>query len=124
MKTPKDPRHVARQETVKALFAQSFHKQRGHNQTVKDILSNLPKIDSIISKIAPEFPIDKINRVDLAILRLGVYEITIDKTQPKKVIIDEAVELAKEFGGDTSASFINGALGKLVKDMENEDTNV
>jgi len=124
MKTPKDPRHVARQVIVKELFAQSFTKQPHRNQTVKNILLNLENIDSTISTIAPEFPIDKINRVDLAILRLGVYEITIDKTQPKKVIIDEAVELAKELGGDTSASFINGALGKLVKDMENEDTNV
>lgn len=124
MKTPKDPRHITRQEIVKELFAESFTKQTRRNQTVKNILSNLESIDSTISTIAPEFPVDKINRVDLAILRLGVYELTIDKTQPKKVIIDEAVELAKEFGGDTSASFINGALGKLVKDMENEDTNV
>lgn len=124
MKTPKDPRHVARQRTVRALFAQSFHKQPSHNQTVTKILSNLESIDNMISTIAPEFPIDKINRVDLAILRLSVYEIIIDKTQPKKVIIDEAVELAKEFGGETSASFINGALGKLVEDIKNENTNV
>lgn len=117
MKTPKDPRHIARQEIVRELFAESFAKQPRRNQIVKNILSNLESIDSEISTIAPEFPIDKINKVDLAILRLGVYEIKIDKTQPKKVIIDEAVELAKEFGGDTSASFINGALGKLVKDL-------
>ena len=117
MKTPKDPRHVVRQEIVKELFAESFTKQPHRNQTLKNILSNLESIDATISTIAPEFPIDKINRVDLAILRLGVYEIAIDKSQPKKVIIDEAVELAKEFGGDTSASFINGALGKLVKNL-------
>lgn len=117
MKTPKDPRHVARQEIIKQLFAGSFTKQPRYNQTVKKILSNLDVIDKVISDIAPEFPIDKINKVDLAILRLGAYEITIDKKQPKKVIIDEAIELAKEFGGDTSASFINGALGKLVKDL-------
>ncbi len=120
MKTPKDPRHVARQEIVKELFAESFNKQPHRNQTVKYILSKLSKIDKLISNIAPEFPIEKINRVDLAILRLGVYELTIDKKQPKKVIIDEAVELAKEFGGETSASFVNGALGKLVKDMDND----
>lgn len=123
MKTPKDPRHIARQEIVRELFAESFTKQSHRNQVVKNILSNLETIDSTISTIAPEFPIDKINRVDLAILRLGTYELTIDKTQPKKVIIDEAVELAKEFGGETSASFINGALGKLLKDLD-ENTSV
>jgi N utilization substance protein B len=124
MKTPKDPRHLARQEAIKQLFAESFVRQADNNSTVKNILSNLKAIDKVISDIAPEFPIEKINRVDLAILRLSVYEIIIDKGQPKKVIIDEAVELAKEFGGDTSASFINGALGKLVKDLGHENTSV
>lgn len=121
MKTPKDPRHVARQDIVKALFAESFTKQPKHTQIEKDILANLESLDNTIERIAPEFPIDKINKVDLAILRLAVFEITIEKKQPKKVIIDEAVELAKEFGGETSASFINGALGKLVKDLNESE---
>lgn len=125
MKTSRDPRHKARQKVVKALFAESFVEQDGKNPTIKKIISNLAKIDSVIKDIAPEFPIEKINRVDLAILRLGVYEILIDKTQPKKVIIDEAIELAKEFGGENSAGFINGALGKLIKDITKyENTKV
>ena len=124
MKTPKDPRHKRRQEIIKELFAQSFLKQPRPNPYLKRILGKLSTIDEKIRIIAPEFPIEKINRVDLAILRLGVFELAIDKTQPKKVIIDEAVELAKELGGNTSASFINGALGKLVKDLNHEDTNV
>ena len=52
--------------------------------------------------------------MDLAILRLAVYELQIGKTAPKNVIIDEAIELAKEFGGESSPSFVNGALGKLT----------
>ncbi|OGH17046.1 MAG: hypothetical protein A3C30_02225 [Candidatus Levybacteria bacterium RIFCSPHIGHO2_02_FULL_40_18] len=122
MKTPKDPRHKRRQEIIKALFAQSFLKRPPASPYLKKILGKLSTIDGNIKIIAPEFPIEKINRVDLAILRLGVYELIIDKTQPKKVIIDEAVELAKEFGGETSASFINGALGKLVKNLSDETT--
>ena len=124
MKTPLDPRHQKRQEIVKVLFAQSFTKQPNRNVTAKEILKHLEVIDDKIKTIAPEFPIDKINKVDLAILRLGVYELTIQPTAPQKVIIDEAIELAKEFGGSNSAGFVNGALGKLIKDIENESTKV
>lgn len=114
MKTSFDPRHTKRQEIVQSLFAQSFTKQPTNNKTLIDILSKIVKIDKEINKIAPEFPIDKINKVDLAILRLGVYELTIAKKEPPKVIIDEAIELAKEFGGESSPAFINGALGELL----------
>ena len=117
MKTSRDPRHKKRQEIVKILFAESFFKQPNRNLTVSKIISNLATIDSVIESIAPEFPINKINRVDLAVLRLGVYEILIDRSQPQKVIIDESIELAKEFGCENSASFINGALGKLIKEF-------
>jgi N utilization substance protein B len=116
MKTPKDPRHQKRQEIVKSLFAQSFHQQEVTNETVQKILDNLPTIDEKVRVIAPEFPIENINRVDLAILRLGVYELQIEPDAPQKVVIDEAIELAKEFGNESSAAFINGALGKLVKE--------
>lgn len=118
MKTSRDPRHKKRQEVIKALFAESFMRQPHHEEGVSRIISSLPKIDNVIQSIAPEFPIEKINKVDLAILRLGVYEILIDQTQPQKVVIDEAIELAKEFGGETSASFINGALGKLIREFQ------
>ncbi len=117
MKTALDPRHKNRQEIVKDLFAQSFKKQSSKNATVKLILENKESIDDKIRMIAPEFPIEKINRVDLAILRLGVYELMTENDIPQKVVIDEAIELAKEFGNDSSSAFINGALGKLVKDL-------
>ncbi|HVZ11769.1 MAG TPA: transcription antitermination factor NusB [Patescibacteria group bacterium] len=124
MKTSLDPRHKKRQETVKALFAESFIAQTNQDTTAKEVLANLEGIDAKIKEIAPEFPIDKINKVDLAILRLGAYELMIDGSQPEKVVIDEAIELAKEFGNDSSAPFINGALGKLVKVRKNDTTNV
>lgn len=115
MKTAHDPRHTARQKIVEGLFSQSFFNQKTSNDKVKEILTKLTEIDDIISKAAPEFPVDKINKVDLAILRLAVYEIEFEKSQPPKVIIDEAIELAKEYGGDSSPGFVNGALGKLLK---------
>lgn len=114
MKNPLDPRHTKRQKTVEDLFKSEFHKQRV-GEFAKKIISQKAFIDQKIEKSAPEFPIEKINRTDLAILRLAIYELLIEKSQPQKVIIDEAVELAKEYGGDTSPSFINGALGNLIK---------
>lgn len=119
MKTPRDPRHKRRQKVVKLLFAQSFLPQKTRNEIVISILTCLNTIDHHIQKIAPAFPIEKINRVDLAILRLAVYEILLEKTQPPKAIVDEAIELAKEFGGETSPAFINGALGNLLKSQPN-----
>lgn len=112
MKTPLDPRHQKRQKIVESLFKISFHKQPINNYT-KAILQKINFIDKKIEKAAPEFAIDKINKVDLAILRLAVYELLVEKTQPTKVIIDEAIELAKEYGGDSSPSFVNGALGNI-----------
>lgn len=118
MKTSLDPRHKTRQEVVQDLFANTFLNQSNKNEKTQAIIENEPLLDEWIKKIAPEFPIDKINRVDLSILRLAVYEMTMEHDAPPKVVIDEAIELAKEFGGETSPAFINGALGKLLKEME------
>jgi len=115
MKNPLDPRHQRRQKLIAELFQFAFHKQEVSKET-KDILAQKEKIDTLIEKAAPDFPIDKINKVDLAILRLGVYEL-LAKDAPHKVIIDEAAELAKEYGGETSPAFINGALGKVIQEI-------
>ena len=114
MKNPLDPRHTKRQKIVEDLYKIDFHKQR-ISVVAKTIISEKEFIDKEIEKAAPEFPIAKINRVDLAILRLAVYELLIEKTAPERVIIDEAIELAKEYGGEKSPGFINGALGNLIK---------
>lgn len=113
MKSPLDPRHKKRQKLVQELFKYDFRKQPIGQET-KGILLKLDAIDEKITLSAKEFPIGKINRTDLAILRLAIYELMIEKKEPPKVIIDEAIELAKEFGGETSPSFVNGVLGKVI----------
>lgn len=112
MKNPQDPRHKNRQKIVEELFSLDFYKQKVGKESQK-IFKSRKKIDTYIEKAAPEFPVEKINRIDLAILRLAVYELTIEKKEPPRVIIDEAIELAKEYGGETSPQFVNGALGNL-----------
>jgi|SRR3989304_3309095 len=113
MKTALDPRHKKRQKIVEDLFKIEFYKQP-INSDSKQVMENSELIDNQIKNAAPEFPIDKINKIDLAILRLAVYELLIAKKEPTKVILDEAIELAKEYGGETSPAFVNGALGKVI----------
>lgn len=113
MKTAFDPRHKKRQKLVEELFKVDFYPQP-IIEGAEEIMKHQALLDEKIHIAAPEFPIDKINKVDLAILRLAVYEMLIVKKEPPKVIIDEAIELAKEYGGDSSPAFINGALGKLL----------
>jgi N utilization substance protein B len=120
MKTASDPRHKNRVVVIQHLFSAQF--QNKPDNITKAIWAKLAEIDPLIAVAAPEWPIGKLNPIDLAILRLAIYELTIDKKVPYKVIIDEAIELAKEYGSSNSAGFINGALGKLVKD-EHLDTN-
>jgi len=80
----------------------------------KTVTKNLGEIDRIITQSAPEFSLDRINHVDLAILRLAIYELAIAGSEPPKAVIDEAIELAKEYGGEASPGFINGVLGKVL----------
>lgn len=117
MKTAADPRHLRRREVIKELFAESFTKQKKHTDYVLKIIKKQSKIDKIIKDAAPAWPIDKINKIDLAILHLAVFELE-EKEIPPKVVIDEAVELAKEFGSESSASFINGVLGTALEQLK------
>ena len=79
------------------------------------VVDKLDKIDELISSNAKGWSIDRMSKVDLTILRLGVYEMIFDDTIPEAVALNEAIELAKEFGQDQSYSFINGVLAKLHK---------
>jgi transcription antitermination protein NusB len=117
MKTINDPRHQLRREAVKVLFAESFTPQPNDPEVVKKVLEKKDIIDAEIHKSAPTWPVADLNRVDLAILRLATYEL-MEKSEPVKVVIDEAVELAKEFGGESSPSFVNGVLGTILKGEE------
>lgn len=86
------------------------------------VLAKKDVIDAIIVKTAPDWPIDKIDITNRNILRLGLYEVLFPKESgtPRKVAINEAVELARAFGGDTSAKFVNGVLGSVSSEMEAE----
>lgn len=114
MKSALDPRHLKRILVFKSLFAGSFTEQEEKPSRVEKIHANLTQIDDIIQKCAPEWPITQINRVDLAVLRQAVYELLFKTQTPVKVIIDEAVEIAKRYGGKTSSSFVNGALAAAI----------
>ncbi len=116
MKTSQDPRHQKRMSLVSELFAASFPPQNP-SDSVLPIIEHLETVDAHISKAAPEWPLDKISKIDLAVLRLAVYELAVEKKEPPKVVIDEAVELAKTFGNETSPGFINGALGTVLKNL-------
>lgn len=85
---------------------------------VKGTLKNEEKIDDMIVPAAPEWPIDQIAKMDKAILRMSLYELLVKRDVPPKVAINEAVELAKEFGGDNSSKFINGVLGTIFRQSE------
>jgi len=87
---------------------------------VKGVADNMKDIDDIIAKSAPERPFDQINIIDRNILRIGLFEILFEKDPevPVKVAINEAVELAKNYGGDKSYSFVNGVLGTVFRTVE------
>jgi N utilization substance protein B len=81
---------------------------------LKGVLAHKEGFDAIIQRVAPEWPIDQIAVVDRNILRLAAYEVLVDEGVPPKVAINEAVELAKTFGSESSSRFVNGVLGTLL----------
>jgi transcription antitermination protein NusB len=134
-------RHLARSTVLQALYEWDFSGQKINPEEIlkRDVLEFAPgaecdhfmksllsgviskqkDLDNIITKAAPEWPIDKIAILDRSILRIGLYELLFaDRDQvPPKVAINEAIELAKKFGGETSGKFINGVLGAVYKEM-------
>lgn len=118
MKTAKDPRHLKRIKTMQELYSFSFNSKSKLEESAERIVSTLPQIDKLISKSAPAWPLEKINKIDLAVLRLATYELLFQKDTPPKVVIDEAVEIGKEYGSESSSSFINGVLGKILPTLQ------
>jgi transcription antitermination protein NusB len=115
MKTKADPRHQKRIHQMKSLFSWGFQENAVADESILEITEKVKSIDEQISKAASERPIDQINKIDLSILRLSTYELLLKNKTPFRVIVDEAVELAKEYGSDNSPSFINGVLGKIIE---------
>ncbi len=85
---------------------------------VNGITDQESDLDKQLTPIAPDWPIDQIARMDRIILHIGMYELLYEKDTPPKVVINEAVELAKSFGGDNSSKFINGVLGTVLRSIE------
>jgi len=89
-------------------------------QLIRGVRDHLPQIDKIIEKAAPEWPLEQITIVDRNVLRIGLFELLYANKEevPPKVAINEAIELAKTFGGESSGKFINGVLGTVYKEIE------
>lgn len=133
-------RHLARTVAMQSLFEWDFHGKKenklskitGRNfinlapgladqsfvvDLIKGVKDHNKEIDKTIEAYAPEWPLDQITTVDRNVLRIGIYELTINESIPPKVAINEAIELAKSFGGASSGKFVNGVLGSIYKDM-------
>lgn len=134
-------RHLARQTVLQTLYEWDFGDKKADPEEIlkrdasefgagapedrfmtallRGVVSKYKDLDEIIAKAAPEWPIDKIAVLDRNIIRLGLYELLFaDREQvPPKVAINEAIELAKKFGGETSSKFVNGVLGAVYKEM-------
>lgn len=135
-------RHLSRSIALQSLFAWDFTGQRdselknitrynigefapGLTDTdfiydlVLGVQKNIPDIDQLITTAAPDWPLDQITTVDRNVLRLGIFELKFAAAQdvPPKVAINEAIELAKTFGGTSSGKFVNGVLGTIYKQM-------
>lgn len=98
-------------------FAPDFDDQGFALNLVRQVVKHRREIDKLISKFAPEWPLEQITMVDRNVLRIGIYELKIASDIPPKVAINEAIELAKAFGGDASGKFVNGVLGSIYKEM-------
>lgn len=143
-------RHLGRIIALQTLYEMEFRQAAGDSaaalddiyqrnlqryaKTVKDTVfveqlvngtyAKREELDKIIQPIAPEWPLGQIARIDLAILRLAIYELTqTSEMAPPKVVINEAVELAKAFGSDNSSKFINGVLGTAYRTLVEKETD-
>lgn len=137
-------RHLARTIALQSLYEWDFNNKSAadvshiveHNikefapglkddefvqELINGVINNRKEIDAKIEKTAPEWPLDQITTVDRNILRLGIFELQYDPNIPPKVAINEAIELAKTFGGESSGRFVNGVLGTLYRQLGGEE---
>jgi N utilization substance protein B len=98
-------------------FAPDFQDEGFAESIIKGIVDHSTDIDAAITKYAPEWPLEQITIVDRNVLRIGVYELTFCRDIPPKVAINEAIEVAKGFGGESSGKFVNGVLGAIYRDL-------
>jgi N utilization substance protein B len=139
-------RHLGRIIALQTLFEQDFRRSAGDKafdldavlarnvrryesmvddtafieQLVRGVSTQAAELDAKLQPIAPEWPIDQIARMDRVILRMGLYELLFGTDVPPKVVINEAVELAKAFGSENSSKFVNGVLGTALRQLQPE----
>ncbi|MFA5420959.1 MAG: transcription antitermination factor NusB [Patescibacteria group bacterium] len=102
-------------------FAPNFDDHGFSLSLVEGVIDNIETIDSYIKKYATEWPIEQISIVDRNVLRIGIFELAVNYGIPPKVAINEAIEVAKNFGGEASGKFINGVLGAVYLNMPEEE---
>jgi N utilization substance protein B len=132
-------RHLARAIALQSLYEWDFHNGKVDPHAVMErnlsefaptldekefalklvdgVNAHQDDIDATITKFAPDWPLPKITTVDRNVLRIGTYELKYDAQIPSKVAINEAIELAKTFGGESSGKFVNGVLGAVFRDL-------
>jgi len=98
-------------------FVKEFDEKEFATGIVDGVIKYQTDIDATITKFAPDWPLAKITTVDRNVLRIGVYELLFNHDIPSKVAINEAIELAKTFGGESSGKFVNGVLGAVYRDQ-------
>jgi N utilization substance protein B len=99
-------------------FAPDFSDDGFSETLIRGVVGHQAEIDETITTYAPEWPLEQITIVDRNILRLGVYELKFSPDVPPKVAINEAIEVAKGFGGESSGKFVNGVLGAIFRDLQ------
>ena len=102
---------------IKEEFAPKFDDHDYVESTFRGIVEHVKEIDEILNSFAKEWPVETMTLVDRNVLRIGVYELLMNKKIPSKVAINEAIEIGKAFGGEASGKFINGVLGAIFKDQ-------
>lgn len=119
---PEDELEMILERNIKE-FAPGLEDDSFIRKLVHGAVEHVMTLDQIIQKTAPLWPVDQIANVDRAVLRLGLYELVYANKEevPSKVAINEAIELAKTFGGESSGKFVNGVLGTVFREMGEEE---
>lgn len=143
MKRSTDPRHQARILALQELFSKYFkigemaieeitvedllemnemgeYNEELYKKIVVGVTEDTKKIDEVIAQHAPQWPITQMKLVDLQILRISIFEGFLAKITPPKVAIDEAIEIARDFGGEVSSKFVSGVLGAIYEETKKE----
>ena len=133
-------RHLSRTMAMQVLFAWDFRNGEGQRlpdiarfvrqefapeldddlfmrELITGVVKHWDKINALITRFAPQWPLEQITLVDRSVLRIGIYELKFSREVPTKVAINEAVEIGKTFGGESSGRFVNGVLGSVYTEM-------